>query len=309
MLAVAVFLMAICLIVVYRKVLSLKKMSIDSPVAKVNNMQTQYPAHWMKSGKTERSLGLICGATAIGGKMRQEDAWNGLQVNGNQVIAIADGVSSSSDPHLASVAAVNSIVRTVGDIWKNNHEINAESLHLAFRRAQQAVKKNSKGSDGRAAATTLIVAIEQKKNFLIGYLGDGAAVLSTGELKWFNNELYPHTGPSGSLSGYLGDGSLYTEPAIVELPKYWFDGGILLLGSDGALEQGSVISTSKDILDELCQQVTTRQNSQTPGDLARWTLERWVENKLTTDDNRTLGILISHEAMEYWMKSNHPHPD
>ncbi|MFZ1043782.1 MAG: protein phosphatase 2C domain-containing protein [Anaerolineales bacterium] len=248
--------------------------------------------------------GVSSGASSIGGKQKQEDAWLSAEIYGNKVLAIADGISSSNQAHLAAKAAVNTTVEAIKKIWEEGREVETKDLKEVFTYAQAAVAKEAQGlpENGLAPATTLIVALEQAESFLLGYLGDGAAVLTTGNLKWMQNLLFPQTGQAGAITSYLSADCDHIMPAVMELPKTWPDGGVLLLGSDGALPQGEVISTSAQILDQI-QSILSGTIPENAAEATCSVLADWVQARLKTDDNRTLGVLVSREAFCHWKKT------
>jgi hypothetical protein len=170
----------------------------------------------------------------------------------------------------------------------------------AFRKAQHAVELLSAGFHGlpRAAATTLIVAAELPDRFLIGYVGDGAIAVLRGNLQWSINLLFPQTGVAGGMTRCLSSDGGLSEPAVIDLPKSWPDGGIILIGTDGALVAGKALETARTIVGEIRAKATGSTHLDQHQVLR--VLRDWVQDRITTDDNRSLGILISDAAVRLW---------
>lgn len=261
------------------------------------------PGPRLRSATPRNNKCISCGVSFIGGKQKQEDAWSAADVNGNRILAIADGISSSNQARLASQSAVDTAIRGAKEIWDREAEVEISDLKEIFYQAQRAVEEQAEGlpKDGVFPATTLVIAIDQPGRFLLGYLGDGAMVLTTGSLKWMQNLLFPQTGRSGEITSFLGADCKGAMPVVMELPKTWPDGGILLLGSDGALPLGEVLSTSLQILDEIR---ASYDNTQPGIEITYEVLSQWVQKRLNSDDNRTLCVLVSSEALSYWDEMN-----
>jgi len=245
--------------------------------------------------------GLIAAATSIGGKEVQQDACGHLDLPGCKVVAVADGISSSPHARLAADTAVQIVLQVVTRYWQAGYPITPGTLKQAFAEAQAAVRlqAQARGLTHAPPATTLILAVEVADRFLVAHVGDGAVVLTTGALHWMANLLYPQTGQGGAITRYLGQNRDGMEPACLELPKVWPDGGILLVGTDGALSPGQVLATAEAILREIQQQTVISLTTGRRGD-PHAVLEAWVTRRLSADDNRTLGLIVSQQALDYW---------
>ena len=246
--------------------------------------------------------GLVATATSIGGKQVQQDACAHLDLPGCKVVAVADGISSSPDAHLAAQTAVQIALQALTLYWQAGYPITPSILKQAFFEAQAIIRLQVQARRLTHAppATTLIVAVELVDRFLVAYVGDGAAVLATGNLKLgLMNILYPHMRTGGAITCYLGSNQGWVEPACLEFPKCWPEGGILLVGTDGALPLGQLLKMARPILEQVQRHVMDSLSSGGRVD-PHPVLESWVTRHLTTDDNRTLGLIVSEEALNYW---------
>jgi hypothetical protein len=240
--------------------------------------------------------GLIVKATHVGGKIKQQDAVWHAEIPGAKMIAVADGVSSS--PHSADAAW--EAVRVAINVMSIENEITANSLRIAFNRAHEAIRMASGGRRrSQMPHSTLIVAVELKDRLLLAYAGDGAIVLCSGDLHWMTNVLHPHVGEAEMLVNYLGRADGSPEPAVLELPKQWPSGIAVMIGTDGALELGKTMTTSGEILGELAAGVRHWPRAEAQ-ERASGLLREWVQERIDSDDNRTLGLIVSREALAHW---------
>lgn len=250
-------------------------------------------------------LGLLNSASSAGSKAVQQDAHLHFHAPGCKVVALADGISATPEAQQAAQAAVVAGVTSLAQQAYLARTITLQTLRYAFNEAQWGVQYQNRlfGYLAPGPATTLIMAVELSDRFLIGYVGDGAAVLTTGCLQWLSNLLFPQVGAGGAIAHYLGMDRREISPSLIELPKHWPDGGIVLLGTDGALPQGEVLRTASLVLHEVRDHICRSTNRSLD---AHAILEAWVGQRLTTDDNRSLGLLVSAETVDFWRRPSRP---
>lgn len=244
--------------------------------------------------------GIVDSVTTIGGKPTQQDAVEHLDWPGIKLVVVADGVSGCAQSQLASQTAMHAVMTRLFPLVRDGYPVSTTTLHDVVNDAHCAVLRQAKlrGFTRHGPATTLIVATEQADRYQIAYVGDGAAVFTQSSLQWMGNLLYPQTGDAGALSHYVGMSRPTIEPAVIELPKVHDDRGILVIGTDGALPLGSVLSTTESLLNEIQSAVLAAD----PPDI-HGLLEIWVTKRLATDDNRSLAVIISAAALEAWQCS------
>ncbi len=244
--------------------------------------------------------GLALAVTDKGGKETQQDAARCLELPECKIVAVADGVSSSANSKIAARQAASMAVSVLGSYASSG--INGDVLREAFDRANTAIRQEvGWRRNAGAPHTTLLLGVELEDRLLLAYAGDGAIVLCNGDLHWMTNVLHPYVGEAEMLTGYLGraDGGL--EPAVLELPKHWPTGIVVLLGTDGALELGKVMTTSGEILFEIAKGAQDWTEDQLT-EQVRSLLQSWVSDRLDSDDNRSLGLIISREALRRWQE-------
>lgn len=238
--------------------------------------------------------GLVLAVTTVGGKAEQQDAAYALDLPGSKIVIVADGVSSAPRAERAARLAVLSVLEALWRRALSGRPITLETLEQAFQRAYEHLRRLSPAPPGTPGPqTTLIVAVELSDRFLVAYCGDGGAYLTTGSLRWCNNVLFPQQDfrQAGALTDVLG-GSSPPRPNVLSFRKGWPDGGILAIGTDGALPLGGSLSAVQELLQQVREAVRAGQSPD-------WVVEEWLRRR-PSEDNRSLGLLISEEALRTW---------
>jgi serine/threonine protein phosphatase PrpC len=282
------------------------------------------PSHSKQEGKGERFVprtadivsrkpallsemlpGVADSATTIGGKGLQQDACYHVSLPGAKIVAVADGISSA---YRADYAAQLALLSALGHFQYrilDDHPVDERLLLAAFDQAHRHVRRLNaalNGPTGRGAATTMIVAVETQDTFYFGSLGDGAALFSYAEMDWVTNCLYPQQ-DRGALTQYLGTSADRVRPSISIMPKSEYSGGVAVIMTDGMYRKETIMRDAVRSLRGIRDRVTavSRENVI---DIHQY-LEEWVTG-VETDDNRSVGVLISQEAIDYWRRKHDP---
>jgi len=274
--------------------------------------------------------GIVASATSVGHEGRQEDACFHLQLPGCNVIAVADGIGSFSQSRIGShqvvSSAVGSILRFVMDGGLKDIENHPELPELIVREAVtqadrdiQRLNLSLAQSGNGITATTLLLVAEFSDCFVFGSIGDGGAFHFSGDGRYARNYL-----PKGGKYGDRMDNALGTaaniKPDIQKIPKLHESGNFFAICSDGMAvgfvnRQRRQVEKQREengiymIRDEMAYHFA---NKQTPNADVHHILERWVRgyeleveggsNTTHKHDNRTVGVLIDEDCLEYWMK-------
>jgi hypothetical protein len=250
-------------------------------------------------------------ASCPGGRRHQQDAHRHVVGGAARAVIVADGVSGATRSELASNAAVAAVERELArktGARLTPRDLMAGLFEAARRAVIEVAHAHAFGPDG--PATTLIVALELADRVCIGYVGDGAAVVTSGRLQWMTNVLHPQAGRGAALGNALGPDTKSARAVTAELPKVWDDGAVVLIGTDGGLAPGEVLSTGGAVLDEIRSRIPSVARPDW-FDRTVDVLARWVHEGIDTDDNRTLGLLVSREALRFWtteLNSTHAAP-
>lgn len=278
-----------------------RKQPPQLPLGPISLAGDGHVAGWGSLANRADLGGLLASATSIGGKDVQQDACCALDLPGCKIVVVADGISGSPKSHLAASTAVYVALDGLIQHWQAGCFLTRTVLSHVFTQAQRAIhlQAQARNLTQSPPATTLILGVELADRLLLAYVGDGAAVLTTASLQWMQNLLYPQVGPGGAIVRYLGGPQGVIEPAYVELPKVWPEGAILLIGTDGALAQGQTLATVEAILGEIQKEVMNSIITGRPVD-PHGILETWVSQRLSSGDNRSLGLIVSDQALRLW---------
>lgn len=245
--------------------------------------------------------GLIGVISDQGPKATQDDFADSLALPELRVVAIADGVSSSTNGAFAAEIAVHTAIQDVAATWLIQRKLSADDLKQSIRFTQAMVSQRIQAAGlhqfSIPPSTTLIVAAETAQHLVLGYIGDGAAIITSGSLQWATNLLHPQSS-GGVMMATLGMNPDLALPVVIEWPKVLPDGEVVIIGTDGIFQPGSILTTSNQILAAIKASIGSIESG-------RMTLEKvlmqWVsENCKTGDDNRSLGLLITNRALELW---------
>jgi len=239
---------------------------------------------------------IVACATYAGFYSINEDYCGYKDLETARVLAVADGVSGSPEGEVASRIAVEAFLKKIEeDAQKVDGKIDRQIIQAAYDEACAAIRAHARGS------TTFISVVELEDRFLFTYVGDGAIVLTTGNLKYATNLLIPHLGYAGALTRTLNAQVEHIKPAYIEVEKGFEDGEIVLVGTDGALPRGQVLKTAQMVLEKLRQTCQEEGESFSENSVRR-VLKNIVENVLEFDDNRTLGLVLTKKAVSYWLQ-------
>jgi len=235
--------------------------------------------------------------TTTGGKPVQQDAVSCLETSAWKAIALADGVSGTPGAERAARMAVHVLLEELRQTARRGGIIDLQALSRGFQKAHREVVGGPPSGEpfsGIAPQTTLIAVVETPDRILIAYCGDGAVIVSSGSLRWATSLLFPQVDfqQAGALRGIIG-GSDDPQPTLISLPRAaWPDGLVVVLGTDGALPPGESLRPAWDLLLRIRELFGAGQDP-------TCFLEEWLRS-LESDDNRSLGLLITEEALRLW---------
>jgi len=274
-----------------------------------------------------RNPSIVDYATTEGGKKGNQDFADERRLNECNVLAIADGVSHSQHGELAAEAAVKGFLTKIEEVWKQRATIGRAEIREAYDAARAEIKKRveevkkQEGLDSFNPQTTFIGIIELHDRFIFTYIGDGAIALfraavdvgtalhspeQKGEQQWTPSQpvskslLVPHSF-AGFLTRHLSASGELPRPAYIEVDKALEGGEIVIAGTDGALPMGSVLKTSQGILNDVKQEFQKNHKTFNRRTVHSILLQK-VEHEFTTDDNRTLGIILTDGALNSWWR-------
>lgn len=253
-------------------------------------------------------------------------------------VAIADGLGSSFDAHIASTLAVKVFLAGVYDLDQQGKVINADAVRQLWQLVARALAHRFTNNAARyreqpqALQTTLATVIELADSFLISYLGNGSIFHIRGDFWSFWERRWPwcvtdlmlghsflsETGKD-TLYGIVAPSGLTAEVRFLQLWKDTAYGDLLVLCSDG-ISSPDHLRVGRDAGDKLWLEVNPHldtllnqclkpyftqleQRGDTAAGLAQ-ALQMFLQAQ-TFDDDATVGILVSHHARDYYL-THHP---
>lgn len=95
--------------------------------------------------------------------------------------------------------------------------------------------------------------METADSFYVAHVGDGGALITTGDRGTRLNPLFSHANRAGALTQYLGMPRDTVTPGIISIPKVFDVGQLILSSTDGLLPtgRGKTLATSLLIVDEV----------------------------------------------------------
>lgn len=255
---------------------------------------------------------IMASATVAGGKEKNEDHVGSRPLDGCNVLAIADGVSGSPRGKLAAKAAVEGFLTKIEEIWQQRHTIGRGDVGEAYIAARDKIRehaeeaKREKGLASLNPQTTFIGIIELDNRFIFTYIGDGAIVLFRAAadvgvvLHYPKSLLIPHSIGKNFPTRLLSADAELPKHSYMEVDKTLEGGEIVVAGTDGALPMGSILKTSEGILNDLKHMFQKNYR-----EFDTETVNSFLRNKLeqfTTDDNRTLGVILTQNARNSWLR-------
>lgn len=263
------------------------------------------PAASAADAPDSRLGGLLAAATYRGGKAHNEDSYFCEDFGACRVLAVADGVSSSDFAAVASRQLTQTLYRalaTASSPVVADERFVAGVCRIAAQQIAQQLPPQS------CAESTLIVLFEFANRYVLLYLGDGGAVRLRGNLRDGTSLLLSHHDEHGRLSGFVGG----ADPAaptlsVVEFSKSPLeDGDILLIGTDGALPQHKETVHAAELVSRLFDRSQAAARVASPAEITRAIAEYLADSN--PDDNATLGLLFSEQALAYWRRRCEPPP-
>lgn len=244
--------------------------------------------------------GLVTGATWIGGKSQNEDRFCFDDFGTAKLLIVADGVSSSQYGALAAEEVVTSLRRAVrAAVAAPNAVFDPAFFQGVCEQAAQRIAQRI--AEGASADSTLVVLLELADRIVLAYLGDGGAIWVRGNQRGGRSLLLAQHDEHGRLSGYVGAQGVVGIPMVIQIQKSaGADGTIFVIGSDGALPRNQEIGRVHQLLQVLGRHLHQGDTNLTSADIAQ-VIERCLTS-WNPDDNATLGILFTQEALTYWQQ-------
>ena len=270
--------------------------------------------HYVEHQPPSTCSSIVAYATATGGKQRNQDYADDRCLDGCNVLTIADGLSGSQYSELAAKAAVEGFLRKITEVWKQNSTatIGRAEIREAYYTAHADIKKRAeqekkeKRSRSLNPQTTFIGIIDLPDRFIFTYIGDGAIALfrantDEGAILHSSKSLLITHSVAGFLTRVLSADGKLPKFGYMEVDKTLEGGEIVVAGTDGALPLGSVLKTSQGILSDLKHAFQENREGFDRDTVRRLLLQK-VEHEFTTDDNRTLGVILTNDALDSWWK-------
>lgn len=252
-------------------------------------------------------------------------------------VAIADGLGSSFDAHVASNLAIKIFLAGVQEYDQQAARITPSTVHQLWERAVRALAHRQAQNPMRyrdqanALQTTLTTVIELDDSYLISYLGNGSLYHIRGDFWHFWERRWPwcvtdlmlghaflnETGKD-TLYGILTPQGLTAEVRFCQLWKDTRYGDLLVLCSDG-ISSPDHQRVGRDAGDKLWAEVNPHLDALLnqhlkayfaqlrPAHANNASLTQALEALLqaqTFDDDATLAILVSHQACDYYLKQH-----
>lgn len=276
-----------------------------------NDMRNQSHSN-LKAESPSRSVfaprqSIVAYATTEGDKEVNQDYAGNRCLDKCNVLAIADGVSDSLRAELAAKAAVEGFLTKIEEVLKQRSAIGREEIRDAYRAASAEIRerveqvKQQEGLDSLNPQTTFIGIIELVDRFIFTYVGDGAIALFRADTREGVMILIPHSAPGG-LTRWLDANNESPKHGYMEMDKTLEGGEIIVAGTDGALPLGKkALKTSQGILLDLKREFQ-EHHEKFDRDTVRRILLQKVKREIRWDDNRTLGIILTNDALDSWRK-------
>ena len=252
-------------------------------------------------------------------------------------VAIADGLGSSFDAHIASKLAVEVFLTGVQEFDRQDREITIETVHQLWDHVPDALAHYCNSNPARyldqphALQTTLMTVIELTDSYLISYMGNGSILHVRGDFWSFWERRWPwcvtdlmlghsflnDTGKD-TLYGIVAPTGLTAEIRLLQVWKDIKYGDLLVLCSDGIsspdhlrigydpdhklwLEVNPhVYALPTQFIKPYFAQIGQQCN---PSVVLGGALQTFLDAQ-TFDDDATVGAIVSQSAREYYL-ANH----
>lgn len=248
-------------------------------------------------------------------------------------IALADGLGSSFDAHIAAQLAVDAFLTGVQEYDQLIPHLGTPALRQLWTRVARAVAAQYTAHRERyrgypqALQTTLLTLVDLPDSYLLSYLGNGSILHVRGDVWRFWERRWPwcvtdlmlgHSYLSASgkdtLYGVVAPSGLSAAVRILQVWKDPAYGDILVLCSDG-VSSSDHLRVGRDANNKLWSEVNPHVDAllthglktyfaqcTAPGDSSA-ALTTTVQALLTAhtfDDDATLGLLVAPAARAYY---------
>jgi serine/threonine protein phosphatase PrpC len=286
-----------------------------------------------RSDPAEGAPGTLWGLTAAatkGDKNPNQDAFSFSEAGQAQILAVADGVGSAVDSHLASRLAVDEFVISVAERLRRGEFISLSILTEVWLEVAQ--KLRTLYSDNKqlypegitALQTTLLTVVEEPGQYWLGVLGNGSVYMARGDFFRFPDHIWPwcitdlnithqvlDLHGSGRLMGYLSGEGQIGLPRLYCIKKDDIDGEFFVLTTDGvsSLDQTKELRdnsgriahlVSPHVISLLMQYVKPVVVGKSAHSASNAALQQALELFLASsrfDDDATVGVLLSPRAL------------
>jgi len=270
--------------------------AVGATVAGTRRLRRAIARRAARTGTTGVFAGLAVASVKGHVRKRNEDRSEAFRVVGAEVIAVADGLGGHPGGAQAARIAIRSattylrreLPRTARDCLAGGvRALVAEAVWRAGRDIALASARGGHAPD--ALRTTLVVAVALADTYVVGYIGDGGAVVhrKSGEVDVL---LVPQKGDSPNVVAASLGPEIEGSPALSVFPRR--AGDLLLVMTDGVADRvpGTFPSAVRAVIDE--ERGDARR-------AVRRVLRALAEAKDAAgylfDDNMTLGLLGTPE--------------
>jgi serine/threonine protein phosphatase PrpC len=274
----------------------------------------------------------VLGSATLSAKKLNEDAhqiFRGLRINS---AAVADGVGSAVDSHLASRAAVHAFSEAVAKLDEKNRPVTMADVRVCWAEAGRAIRllyeaaAAEYGNDRRVLQTTLLTVVETSDSFIVSYLGNGSLHLVRGDFFTFLPRRFPwcltdlatgHTrlGDNGQevLFAVLHPLADVSAVRMMCIEKDRQLGEIIILATDGICSPDHLAIGSDDqgrkwvemnahLERFVCRHLPSMMLTDGAGRLTKVPADEQLKtflNEAAYDDDATIAVVISEAAFEH----------
>jgi len=269
-------------------------------------------------------------------KSQNQDSISEFEAENIKAIVVADGLGSFKYPKLASQRVVEFFRNEVEAISARNEILTMQAVVEMFRKSKldlidfgnENLKEHEK-SENNLFGTTVIALFEFDTKFLMAYVGNGAIWHIRGNFNEFPdsyhfpwnamNYLNPHTIPERGkealyrlISNNRSD--FECRPTVIEIQKDTEYGDMFMICTDGIYsadqlkagknDKGLWVRYEESMLKYFQFLKTTLMNGKVNNkkDIERMLCDYLEELKPLLDDDASVGILLSQEALSYQLR-------
>lgn len=308
--------------------------------ANVSSIPTTSDINPTNEAKT--SLEYLSGCLAVKtktAKLQNEDFCAKYEGKYMSAIAIADGLGSSIDAHVASKIAVENFLKDI-ELYEKQDKIDTRKLEPAniiqfWKNIITKLNDNYKKNEERfktkqnVLQTTLITVVELDDRYIISYTGNGCILHIRGDFWRFWNKRWPwcisdlmmgHSiiGKNGmeALYGTLKPNKDSLDIRVLTITKDIYYGDIFVLTTDGICSSDhNIIGRDDDnkLWLEINPHIEKLINKyfvnyfesiiDERNDNLNEILDKYLEEQ-SFEDDATVGIIISRKTIEYYLQKN-----